>query len=224
MSIKHVLYLHGFASSPSSNKANIFCDKFRQIGINCQIPDLNEPDFEHLLLTAILAKVAETIRALPDGDVALIGSSLGGLTALHFIDTYPEEAQRVKKLILMAPAFESSLRNDESMDDATRAMMVEWQSTGTRPFFNYAYNKEVPVHYALVEDLAKYDSYTVAYDIPTIIFHGKNDISVPYEQSVRFDQQHNHVKLYVRDSDHQLLDQTDFMWERIQAFVIESHS
>ena len=98
---QHVLYLHGFGSSPQSRKAQYFKPHFEAHGVNYHIPDLNEPSFEKLLLSAMLDKVAETIQNLPEGEVYLIGSSMGGLTATHFLDRYPE-AQRVKKAVMIA--------------------------------------------------------------------------------------------------------------------------
>ena len=40
-----VIYLHGFASGPSSTKAVYFARKLEALGINTTIPDLNWPEF-----------------------------------------------------------------------------------------------------------------------------------------------------------------------------------
>ncbi len=79
----NILYLHGFASSPGSRKATSLGQRLAPTGVNYVIPDLNQPDFEHLTLTAILAHLDTVVRGLPQGPVGLIGSSFGGLTALH---------------------------------------------------------------------------------------------------------------------------------------------
>ena len=86
--IKNVLYLHGLGSSPSSNKGRFYAERLSERGANVRLPDLNVPDFEHLTLTAMLERVAAEIRDIPaeSGSVALIGSSMGGLTAIHFAD------------------------------------------------------------------------------------------------------------------------------------------
>lgn len=212
----HMLYLHGFASSPGSKKANYFKSKLESDALDFHIPDLNVPDFEHLTLTGMIDKVAQTIRNLPEGDVALVGSSMGGLTALHFCDRYAnEEAQRVTHLILLAPALDFlANRNRQSPE-----MMTTWRKQGSYPFFNYAHNKERPVHYGLIEDVAGYDSYTTTVTIPTLIYHGKNDESVDVEQSERYAKSRDHVTLHILDSDHQLLDVTDHILDGIKAFV-----
>jgi len=212
----HLIYLHGFASSPGSKKANYFKSKLQADDVSFHIPDLNVPDFEHLTLTTMLGKVADTIRSLSDDDIVLIGSSMGGLTALHFCDRYKNvEADPVKHLILLAPALDF-LANRERQDPA---MMSTWRKQGHYPFFNYAHDTEMSVHYGLIEDIRQYDSYTTHVTIPTLIYHGKNDASVDYNQSVRYAESRDHVTLNILDSDHQLLDKTDLILDGIQAFV-----
>ncbi len=215
----HIIYLHGFASSPMSTKANRFRPVFEERGFGYSVPDLNVPDFQHLTLTAMLEKVAETVRGIESEWVYLIGSSMGGLTALHFYDRYRQaEAARVHKMILLAPAF-------DFMDNRTQQMGADWQQrwreAGSMPFFNYATGGDVPVHYGLVEDIQQYDSYGVQVDIPLLIYHGKRDESVHYEQSVRFAQGRDNVTLHLLESDHQLLDKTDEIQRGMLEFISE---
>jgi uncharacterized protein len=182
----YLLYLHGFSSSPNSNKAQTFARRLAQRGIVLHIPDLNVPTFEQLTLTAMLARVAETIRALPPGPVGLIGSSMGGLTAVHFADRYRHaEGARVEKLLLMAPAF-------DFMENRVRQLgeegIARWRETGWLDVHHYGDGTLHRVHYGLVEDMLRYDSYALNLDIPTLIFHGTRDTSVDYQQSVRYAQ------------------------------------
>ncbi len=213
--ITNIVYLHGLASSPASKKANIFKAPLVARGAHYVVPDLNVPSFEKLTLTAMLEKVAETVRALPDGPIILIGSSLGGLAALHFADRYQNEAaKRVDKLILLAPALDfvgNRLKDDTMLD--------QWRQQGFWLFYNYAQGKPLPVHFGLVEDIAQYDSYTVALAKPILIYHGRNDASVPYEYSVRFAEGRPYVTLELLDSDHELLDQTDIILDGILRFA-----
>lgn len=212
----HYFYLHGFASSAMSNKAQDFSKRFATLGIPLHVPDLNVPSFEKLTLTAMLAKVAEEIRALPPEDVCLMGSSMGGAVALHFSDRYRHaEAAWVTKLFLMAPAFDFTANrwHDLGAEGITR-----WRETGAQGFFNYAAGGLKAVHYGLFEDLQGYDSYTLSLAQPMLIFHGRNDESVNVEQSIRFAETRTNVDLRVVDSDHQLLDQTDVMWSAARKF------
>src|SRR5579883_715627 len=99
-----VIYLHGFASGPSSKKARFFAERIPHL----EVPDLARGDFEHLTITGQL----EVIRDLAKGEpVHLIGSSLGGYLAALYASRHPE----VQKLVLMAPAFEFKSRWEERL-------------------------------------------------------------------------------------------------------------
>lgn len=208
-----VLYLHGFASSPQSTKANRFKPAFVTRGATYQIPDLNQPSFENLTLTAILETIAATVRDAPDGPVYLIGSSLGGLSALHFYDRYRNaEARRVHKMVFLAPALQSSLT-----EEAER--IAQWRKEGSYPFYNYATRSEHRVHIGFVDDLLQYDSFSVKVDIPVLIYHGQHDESVDYLYSVAFAADRDLVTCNVLDSDHQLLDKTTEIQAGMMRFL-----
>jgi uncharacterized protein len=209
----NIFYLHGLASGPNSNKA-----RFYQQHLGALVPDLNVPTFETLTLTAILVRVQESIAAAPNGGTsaphALIGSSLGGLSALHFADRYRQSG--VQKLILMAPALD--FMHSRSTPEYA-AELAQWQRDGYQLWHHHAYGEQRRLHYGLVEDIRTYDSYAVQLDIPILIYHGRNDASVDYRLSERFAQGRPNVQLHILDSDHQLLDQTDFMLDGIRTFL-----
>ncbi len=71
------IYLHGFASSPQSQKARYLRDRFAEIDINLDIIDLNAGNFSELTLTR---QIEQTKSAFPadDSPVTIIGSSFGG--------------------------------------------------------------------------------------------------------------------------------------------------
>lgn len=214
-----VIYLHGFASSPSSKKATIFRVPLEAQGVRYLVPDLNVPDFQHITLTAMLERVAETIRGVPDdGPLYLVGSSMGALVALHFYDRYRQtpEGERLSKLVLLAPGFDFMDNRDRTMGDDWRE---QWEAQGSWPFFNYAQGREVPVHYGLIKDLAHYDSYAVPIEIPILIYHGTEDTVVHPDQSHRFIEVNpRNVTLHWVDSDHELLNATQQILEGMSAF------
>lgn len=212
----NVIYLHGLASSPSSKKAAIFKKPLEALGVHYIVPDLNVPSFERLTLTAMLEKVADTTQQLPAAPTMIIGSSLGGLTALHFVDRYKTtQAHHVTHLVLLAPALDFVANRARSEDD----LLEKWRRQGYWLFYNYAQEKLLPVHFGLVEDIAQYNSYTTTVEIPILIYHGRHDASVPYEKSVRFAQGRPNVTLELLDSDHELLDQTDTILQGILRFM-----
>ena len=207
------VYLHGLASSPNSKKARLLAERFAARGYTLHVPDLNAPDFARLTLTAMLERVAETMRTLPSGPVALIGSSLGGLTALAFADQYRRtEAMRVERLFLLAPALDFVENRRRALgEDGLQA----WRESGWLDLYNYATGQPERLHYGLLEDVERYEAYAFDRLIPITIFHGRRDESVDYHQSVVFSQGRSYVDLNLVDSDHELLDQVDVIWEAI---------
>src|SRR5262245_39461865 len=96
--MNRILYLHGFASGPSSSKAQFFRKYLESRGAKVEIPDLANADFEHLTITGQLAVVREIARG---ESVSLIGSSMGGYLAALYAAQHPA----VRRLVLFAPAF-----------------------------------------------------------------------------------------------------------------------
>lgn len=214
-----VVYLHGFASSPTSRKATLFRGPLEERGVRYLVPDLNVPSFEFLSLTAMLEQVAQTLNAVPDDDpVCLIGSSMGALAALHFYDRYKEAAaRRVRKMVLLAPAFDFMANRDRTMGDDWRE---QWEAHGAWLFPNYAQGRDIPVHYGLIQDVVHYDSYAVDLQIPVLIYHGTEDTVVAPAQSHRFAELYpHHVTLHWVDSDHELLSATEQIMEGLIAFL-----
>src|SRR3954471_24731458 len=94
------VWLHGFASGPTSSKGRFVGARLAERGIDLLLPDLNEPAFFDLTVTRMLGQ----LDALLQGDEAvLFGSSLGGFTAATWAAARPG---RVRALVLLAPAFD----------------------------------------------------------------------------------------------------------------------
>ena len=125
----HVLYLHGFASSPASSKATYFSDRLAARGVRMECPDLNQPDFSTLTVSRMLQQVEDRIRALPPGDVVLIGSSLGGFVA---VEAAARQANRerhpITQLILLAPAVDLEW---EKWSELGSAGVEGWRRAGS---------------------------------------------------------------------------------------------
>ena len=77
--MSRIIYLHGFASSPHSRKAQYFHDQFAANGITMLTPALDGGDFEGLTISGQLAILESTIQDLGAAPpVTLMGSSMGG--------------------------------------------------------------------------------------------------------------------------------------------------
>lgn len=206
--MSRIIYLHGFASGPSSKKARFFRERFAELGIGIEIPDLAEGDFEHLTLTGQLTVIERTARGEP---AALIGSSMGGYLAALYSARHPE----VEKLVLMAPAFSFAARWPETLGESK---MEDWRRTGVLEVFHYSEGRTMRLGYQLIDDGAKYEPYPNVIQ-PTLIFHGKSDTAVPPGYSSTFAEQHPQAKLHLMNSDHELLNVLDDMWMETEKFL-----
>ena len=202
------IYLHGFASSPSSRKARFFEQRFRELGIRLEVPDLQAGDFRNLMLTSQLRIVEQIACGQP---VSLIGSSMGGYLAALYAARHPE----VGKLVLMAPAFSFASRWPETLGEQK---MEQWRQTNTLMVFHYAEGREAELGYQLIEDAAQYEPYPEITQ-PALIFQGRNDTVVPPEYAVRFAEMHPKAQLRLVDSDHDLVNVMDEMWWETEPFL-----
>jgi pimeloyl-ACP methyl ester carboxylesterase len=208
--MNRILYLHGFASSPSSSKARFFAASLRAAGAQVEIPDLTAGDFEHLTITAQLRVIEHAAAGEP---VALIGSSLGGYLAALYAARHSE----VSRVILFAPAFRFARRWAERMGaDALAA----WRSTGSIDVFHYGENRLRPLSPALLDDAQRYEDFP-DFRQPALIFHGANDDIVPVAYSEQFALTHAEAQLEVLDSGHELLNVLDHMAPRVTGFLME---
>src|SRR5436190_3360572 len=75
-----VLYFHGFASSPNSQKIESLRALLEPLGIELNTPDLNVPSFEKLDFEAMVEK---GVGSAPPK--AIVGGSLGAVVALEVV-------------------------------------------------------------------------------------------------------------------------------------------
>ena len=202
------IYLHGFASGPSSQKAQFFRRKMAARGIVMSIPELDEGNFSGLTITGQLGVLE---RAAAGGPVSLIGSSLGGYLAALYAARHPE----VERLVLMAPAFDFVRRWTDRLGVET---MAGWQRSGVLRVPHYGLQTDADLGYQLIEDATRYEAFPDASQ-PALIFHGDQDDIVPLELSRRFVAGHPSARLVVLHSGHELTDVLDELWEGTGAFL-----
>ena len=207
-----VVYLHGFASGPSSQKAGYFRQRLEAAGLPVAVPDLSAGDFEHLTITGQLRVLDETARAVSrGGPVSLMGSSMGGYLAALYAARHPE----VDRLVLLAPGFRFARRWPE-VEGA--AVMEEWRRSGFRNVFHYGQGRELRLSYELLEDAARYEDEP-DFRQPALIFHGAHDDVVPSAYSAAFAATHPNARLQILDSGHELLNVLDAMARQIVPFL-----
>lgn len=221
--MRHVIYLHGFASSPNSTKARLFADRLPPFGINVQCPDLNEPDFSNLTTTRMIAQVGALAAALPPGPVALVGSSLGGFVAYLYAVRQARlraagapVAHPVDRVVLLAPALDFGRSGFSGLDAAG---LDAWRTTGRHDVMHYALNEMRPVRYALYEDAQAYDAFGETVPVPTMIFHGRRDDVVDPAMVRRFAAGRPRVSLTMLDDGHTLGNSLDMVWGESARFL-----
>lgn len=204
------IYLHGFASSPQSRKAQDLSDRFAQLHLPLLIPDLNQSDFTHLTLTRQLQQVEAALPPAPT-PVTLIGSSFGGLTAAWLGQTQPQ----VERLILLAPAFGFL---SHWLPRLGFEQAQQWKTEGFLPVYHYGAEKMLPISYAFAEDAAQYRESEIRRPVPTLIIHGTQDEVIPVQSSIEFAKERPWVTLIELESDHGLLDRSEEIWHAICEF------
>lgn len=204
------IYLHGFASSPKSAKAQDISDRFTQIHTKLKIPDLNAGDFSQLTITRQIAQVAAELNN-DSTPVTLIGSSLGGLTAAHL----GQQNLQVQRLVLLAPAFRFLSHWLPKLGDEE---VQRWQQEKSIMVYHYGEERLIPLSYDFVIDAAQYQEKLLQRPISTLILHGKKDEVIPIEASRDFARFRPWVQLIELDSDHALGNVMEEIWQAIHLF------
>jgi predicted esterase YcpF (UPF0227 family) len=98
------VYLHGFNSTPHSEKARCLKKRLHRSEIVFYAPDLlGEP-------MAVMARVKEALVAFDADQLLLVGSSLGGYYAAHLHDGIP-----TAKTVLINPALAPEKHREEML-------------------------------------------------------------------------------------------------------------
>jgi pimeloyl-ACP methyl ester carboxylesterase len=199
-----VVYCHGLLSSRRGDRASAlraFCAErgWALLCFDFQGRGESSGSLRELTLSRQVGDLGSILAVLPRGARPLLfGSSYGGLTAAWFAALYPE---RVAACALLAPAlrFVPDLLVRIGLAEARR-----WRERGWRHFEPPA---DVDVHYGLVADSGFYPDAVLAASltVPTMVWHGTADDSVPCAHSVALAQRAACVDLHlVRGGDHVL--------------------
>ena len=212
--IRHVVYLHGFASSPLSGKAERFRREVESRGAGFTCPDLNQPAFETLTATRMLAQVRDAVAQVPDGPIALVGSSLGAFVAVHA--AAQDATGRIDRMVLLAPALDFG---GNRLRQVGPYGVEEWRRAGALKVFHYGWGEEREVGFELYADAAKYDAITLPTTLPTLVFQGDRDESVDPGMVQRWAEGRPLVDLRMVHDGHQLTESLDRIWTESARFL-----
>jgi pimeloyl-ACP methyl ester carboxylesterase len=164
--VRHILYLHGLASSPKGRKAELLKRRLAPQGCDILAPDLNAPSFERLDFRAIVEKAAQVAReARP---AVIVGSSLGALVALSVVRT-PDGAGI--PLVLLAPALAFGPRWLEKLPEGE-----------TIDLYHHGEGKDLPIHRQFFEGMAYVTIDDDPPPVPVSLVMGTEDETVPFDR------------------------------------------
>lgn len=157
----HVLYFHGFASSPQSQKLVLLTEMLAP-RVTLNAPDMNAPSFEKLRFEAMMRVAEEEARRRPPK--AIVGSSLGALVALELVRRGVHAP-----LILIAPAV-----------GVARRWHVRLAAGDPVRVFNHALGREAEIHRAFFDEMNEVQPELETPAVAASVIMGRNDETVPF--------------------------------------------
>ncbi len=230
-----VLYLHGFGSHQTGEKARFFRRAFLDHGLDFCSFDFQghgESGGGMLALTlsrnlADIGRVHGHLRALGYRRLVLFGSSMGGISALWYAALHPADFVAAVH-IAPALALAEALLEWAGPEGARR-----WRREGRIAFASDLVTCELS--WDLVEDLRAFDrgqpprppggrggDLQSFYRTPTLILQGKNDDTVPWRTVVDFATGCACEAIEVHlmgDGDHRLVDRLPYLWSLTAGFL-----
>jgi len=215
-----VLYFHGFGSDQLGEKADFFRSRALAAGLAFCSFDFrghgrSEGDLRELTLSRNLADalaVREFLTARGYAKVVLLGSSMGGLTALWHGARQPEG---VVAGCFIAPAltFADSFLQFLSPEEAR-----QWKRQGVFRFDDG--ERSCELGWELIENFRQFDRHLLAriYRIPSLILQGKLDNRVSWRMVRDFVAEAASGAFQLRlfeDGDHRLADRKELLWAEI---------
>lgn len=221
------LYLHGFGSAQSGEKADFFRERAVADGIPfCSFDFQGHGESGGTMRDLTFSRNLEDLGAVHDflagqglGGVVLIGSSMGGATALWHAARRPTE---VLASLLIAPAV-GMARGLERW--AGPEGLARWRRDGSIRYSNALVESDLG--WELIADLRRYDLEVLqaAYRTPTLVLQGKLDDTVDYLDVTRFVARspggNFRLRLY-DDGDHRLTGRKEELWNEMRDFLVQS--
>lgn len=222
-----VTYLHGFASDQFGEKVLYLRDRFAAIGCAFLAFDhrghgRSSGTMKELTISGNLEDLEVVLHehgsACPRR--ILVGSSMGGQTAAWYAARHPHE---IDANVLIAPGFRFIERR---MEELGPKGMEQIRKNGQITYKNQWIDATVGP--ALFDDAGQYtvDRLLQHYRTPSLILHGTEDESVPFEDSVVFTKLTKARPLellLIAGGDHRLTDWKETLFSEIEAFLRRLH-
>lgn len=163
-------------------------------------------------------------------ELILVGSSLGGLVATILARRLQKKfsAVNLSGLCLLAPGFGITSRWKSLIGEEGLKL---WKLENKRLFMHHATGKEEALSYRFAEDLDSHpegaevaDNSALKFSLPTIIFHGLHDETVPFVYSAQtkaLNADNKNVNLYELDDGHELINSLPFIFEKFAGSFIK---
>lgn len=218
------LYLHGFGSIQTGEKADFFRQRALEAGFafcsfDFQGHGQSGGTMSGLTLTRNLEDLSRVHAYLQERGwdrICLLGSSMGGGTAIWYSALHPD---RIVAGLHIAPALhlEAGLVAWAGPEGCRI-----WQETGSIHFENDLVSCELG--WKLIEDLRTYsfEDLLRTYRTPALLLQGKLDASVPWKEVADFAARcaGPEVELHLfADGDHRLTDRKDRLWALMLDFL-----
>lgn len=218
------LYLHGFGSDQSGEKAEFFRHQALAAGLpfcsfDFQGHGRSGGSLLDLTLTRNLgdmARVHAWLRQRGHERLCLLGSSMGGGTALWYSAFHPEE---IVAGLHIAPALDME-KGLIAWAGPERARA--WEETGMIRFNNEFVTCDLG--WCLIEDLRAHpvEDLLARHSTPALLLQGKKDASVPWRSVADFATRcaGEDVELHLfADGDHRLTDRKERLWDLMTEFL-----
>lgn len=211
--MKHIIYLHGFASSANGTKAQYLRPRLEAV------PDVTfhaiemaptPVDFAYQTVTGMINRLRQYILDRELAEVSLIGSSMGGLVSLNYAHRFPG----ITRLLLLAPAL------TYISGDRVGMPVDEWRETGAGEIFHYGLNQCILLRSDFEED-GRFYTTTPPPPAPITILHGTQDEVVPVSDSRAYAQAYpEQVQLIEVAAGHDINGYLPQMWALVEQLLL----
>ena len=215
--MKHIIYLHGFASSANGTKAQYLRPRLEAV------PDVTfhaiemaptPADFTYQTVSGMINRLRQYILDHHLENVSLIGSSMGGLVSLN----YAHRFSGVSRLLLLSPALAYI------SGDRVGMPVAEWLKKGEGALFHFGFQQNVALRYDFELDGRFYQT-TPPPSAPITILHGTQDEVVPVSDSRAYAEAYPElVQLIEVEAGHDINAYLPQMWALTEQFLLNNEA